>query len=776
MNLRVCSALLAIASALLTLPARAATPTEVELTIQKALKALYAEQKDGIWDPVNPGNADKRLHWAGETALATYALLAAGESPQDARLVKAINFLKTADITGIYALGLRAQMWQFLPLTPDNRQLIKRDGEMLLNSLKIQGPGKGMFNYPVNDNKAPRYDHSVSQYGVLGLWAVAQLGLEIPTPAWKLMDEQWRAHQMREGAWFYSPDNEKGGEARMSMTAAGVATLFITDDYLNQGKFAECNGNIRDDNIEKGLKWIAERYKGRENHYTLYGIERIGVASGHKYFGTTDWYAEGADFLVKSQNPNGAWGKGVPDTCFAILFLVRGRAPVVMNKLEYAVETAGDKAKPANWNQRPRDCANLVRWMSKQVERDLNWQVVNLKVPIDDLHDAPILYLAGNQNLDFTEEEEKKLRQFVEQGGMILANADCSSQNFSLAFQKLGQKLFPSYEFRDLPKDHLIYTSPFHYSKWKATPIIRGLSNGSRELMLLIPTADFSKLWQQQLYAGREEGHQLMWNLYFYAVDKKDMRFKGQTYIVHANPQVKPSRTAVVARLEYAGNWNPEPGGWQRLRNVMHNRDQVDLQVKTVKVGSGDLLKSGAKFAHLTGTHRFKLDAAQADELKRFVDAGGTLLVEACGGNPDFTAAAEQELAAICPGARTVVLPPDHPAYTSGAVPKLAEVNYRAFARKLVGATRAPRIKGLQVGDRTAVLFSGEDLSTGLVGMSIDGIYGYDPDSVTNVMRNLIAYGAHLAPPPPPASKPVPATKKAEPEKPKPKGDAKSAP
>jgi hypothetical protein len=166
------------------------------------------------------------------------------------------------------------------------------------------------------------------------------------------------------------------------MTAAGIATLFITQDYLNMGKGADCTGNIRDPAIDKAFKWMIDNLKdleGRRTHYTLYGIERIGVASGYKYFGTLDWYDDGADYLVKSQGANGSWGTGVSDTCFAILFLVRGRAPVVMNKLEYDVDAAGDKPKLGNWNQRPRDCANLVRWMGQQLERDLNWQIVNLR-------------------------------------------------------------------------------------------------------------------------------------------------------------------------------------------------------------------------------------------------------------------------------------------------------------------------------------------------------------------------------------------------------------
>jgi hypothetical protein len=408
-----------------------------------------------------------------------------------------------------------------------------------------------------------------------------------------------------------------------------------------------------------------------------------------------------------------------------------------MNKLEYEIDTAGDKPKPANWNERPRDCANITHWMAKQLEKDLNWQIVNLKVDVDDLHDAPILYVAGNQNLLLSADAEKKLKQFVEQGGMILGNADCGTEAFAKSFEKLGQKLF-GYEFRNLPADHLILTSPFHHSKWPVTPVIRSLGNGAREMMVLIPTGDFSKFWQMGIYGGREQTHQLLWNLYFYAIDKKDMRFKGQTYLVHASPQVKPPRTIAVARLRYGGNWDPEPGGWRRLSAVMHNGGLADLDVKPVKLGGGELSSTGAKVAHLTGTTKTTFSPEAMGELKKFVEGGGTLIVDACGGDAQFAAAVEDQLLTAMGGGKFELLAPDSPVFAAGA--KTADVTYRSFARRVVGALHAPRIKALKVNDRPAVFLSGEDLSTGLVGMSIDGIYGYEPASATSLMRNLVMF------------------------------------
>ena len=98
----------------------------------------------------------------------------------------------------------------------------------------------------------------------------------------------------------------------------------------------------------------------------------------------------------------------------------------------------------------PRDVANITHWCGEQIESDLNWQIVNLQVPVTELHDAPILYISGDESLRLNDAEIHKLKDFVEGGGMIVGNPDCDKPAFGESFEKLGSKMF-KYEFRDLP-------------------------------------------------------------------------------------------------------------------------------------------------------------------------------------------------------------------------------------------------------------------------------------------------------------------------------------
>jgi hypothetical protein len=749
---------LLLCAALMPATTWAATPEQVDAALERAKVFLYRQQNSGLWethlDKPSQAEADQYPNgvsggqWGGETALVVYALLASGESPMDSRLTKAIAFLQTADIKGMYALGLRAQLYDFLPPSKKVRQEAVEDVRRFENSMGKTGPAQGLWEYLLDQRDSSRVDHSVSQYGVLGAWACERSGAEVPTAFWQAVENAWDRDQAADGSWTYGKDGSERGPTA-SMTVAGVATLFITQDYVHQTNGIHCTGNIVNPHIDAGLKWIDKHFESvfTENKtidapfYALYGVERVGVASGRKYLGAVDWYQRGADFLLRNQSSRGGWGNRM-ETSFAMLFLARGRAPVVFNKLQY--ESGG---KEGDWNERPRDIANLTHWISRQTERDLNWQIVNLKASAADLLDAPVLYISGNKPLQFTPADEAKLREYCEDGGLIMGNPDCESSAFTESFLKLGSHLFHDYEFHNLPANDPIYTDEqYPRSSWKPAPTVLGLSNGVRQLMLLTNHSDPARRWQTQETGRNLADFELADDVVLYAIDKKNLIEKGKTFAVTIDPSISTNRVIKLARLQFAGNWNPEPGGWRRMQAILHNRSHIDLQISVARLGSNQLGdgKTGAKVAALTGTSTFKLNAAARQEIHDFVTGGGTLIVDAAGGDVNFAASAQGELAAIfgtdVAAQMNTPLPATAPIYNlTGGVIK--EFSYRPFARSRLGSPHTPLIDAGTVGGRTAIYYSKQDLSAGLVGQPTDGIIGYDPDVATKIMTNLVISG-----------------------------------
>src|SRR5205807_22434 len=99
-----------------------------------------------------------------------------------------------------------------------------------------------------------------------------------------------------------------------------------------------------------------------------------------------------------------------------------------------------------------------------------------------------------------------------------LGNADCGSTAFADSFRALGTRLFPQYAFRELPADHVIYTFEMYArTYWKTKPSICGLGNGYREMMILIPAADFGRTWQIESLHRDPAPFQFMVELELYA-------------------------------------------------------------------------------------------------------------------------------------------------------------------------------------------------------------------------------------------------------------------
>ena len=238
------------------------------------------------------------------------------------------------------------------------------------------------------------------------------------------------------------------------MTVAGIAALSVTRDYLDlAGEIGGAERTSAAEALDKAIDWLdtgdnSVIVAGQSYGYSLYGLERAALASGILYPGKHDIYRELVTQVIPRQHPNGSFGDADPrnaliETSFHLLFLARGRNPVMMNKLRYA---------GGLWDLHPRDLANLTRYASEAMERPVNWQVVSLNQPVEHVAGrADPLHRRHASRRTFAPADYEKLRQYVNNGGMIFTHADDGSAEFNTFAVDLARKLFPNYEMADVP-------------------------------------------------------------------------------------------------------------------------------------------------------------------------------------------------------------------------------------------------------------------------------------------------------------------------------------
>ncbi|MCS7032829.1 MAG: DUF4159 domain-containing protein [Phycisphaerae bacterium] len=727
----------------------------LDSAISRGVKFLLDRQKeDGAWHDGDPNHP----HIVGRTALVCLALLNAGESHQSPPLRRAIEFLKRANVDYTYSVSLRAAFFSMLPETV-RRTRLAADTKWLLEARGRAGTVTGLYSYH-GGGRIMSGDYSNSQYGVLGVWYAANAGVEVPHSYWKAIDIGWRAGQQADGGWGYRPDDSR---TYASMTAAGVATLYVAYDQLHahaERVLTRHPGEAREA-LVRGVDWLSRNFSVEHNagldyplnladplvrrtgrfralgggswvHYMLFGYERVGEATGLTRFGEHKWFNDGADFLIRTQRDDGGWdgaGEGWRDvnSAYALLFLARGRAPVALQKLQF----------DGRWNNRSRDAAQLTRWLSRNTERHLNWQIVASDASPAEFRESPILYLATDRPLELPRELQTRIRQFIYQGGVLLCVAEGDDPDVARSMESTAAEMFPGYGFRELPEEHLLFTSNFPARVPDLR--VRAMSNGVRELVILLPQGDMSWRWQDgpgTSQAEKAPHFGLIGNLHLYMTDRANPRFKGVDSWVEPPENVPPAPTLRVARLRHSANHDPEPAGWQRLAAILRRRGAICLDVVSI-----DPVQLSGEFslAHFTTTGPLEWSTEQVVKLREWLNSGGLLLCDAAGGSPLAAEGMEQALRQIFPEGKLELLPPDHPVYGPDGR-KITQVTYRKYAMDKLPRSTLPRLRGFFVEGKLRAIASREDISSGLVGHAVDGIVGYSPQSAVDLVEGVLMW------------------------------------
>ena len=80
-------------------------------------------------------------------------------------------------------------------------------------------------------------------------------------------------------------------------------------------------------------------------------------------------------------------------------------------------------------------------------------------VPSDEnLRSYPLAYLHGRSAFEFSPQEIGKLREYLNGGAVLFADACCGSPQFDQSFRKLVQQLFPDQKLERIPITHELFS------------------------------------------------------------------------------------------------------------------------------------------------------------------------------------------------------------------------------------------------------------------------------------------------------------------------------
>jgi hypothetical protein len=769
--------LLVVPAALIALALLAFAPTlkadvtgeEVERAIKNGVHYLIKQQRaDGSWAEIDD---DART---GPTSLVTLALLTAGEAPDSPPIAKALEFLRKFDpgqLDSVYSVSLQTMV--FAAATPkDDIVRIQANVDWLQEAQLKPGDHAlwpGSWSYKLS--KTRHGDNSNTQYALLGLYAATEAGIKVREDVWKLSREYWERYQQRDGSWAYTPDATNGMTA--SMTCAGISSLIISglkrfqgaEKLVGEHQVENCGKGTTDEHLERGINWMATHFRVGENYgashqwkyYFLYGLERTGRLSGVRFFGNHDWYREGAEHLVHEQDKLDGFWRGqqyerfpMISTSFALLFLAKGRSPVVINKLRHGEGT--------DWNNDVDDVRNLVGAVSRDWNHLMTWQVVNPNVArVEDMLQAPIAFFNGHEAPVFTDRGIRILRDFVDQGGFIFAEACCGSKEFDKGFRDLMKRVFSDedpdkkdpanpravnsdYELRPLLADH-----PVWRSKWRLDPNehpLWGIEHGCRTVVIYSPedlSCDWNQLETQAELPRVTKSTRIGQNVVDYATGRELPADKL------AVPDVKdfksePGRRGAlrIAKLRHAGDWNVAPLAIPNLTTTLRDKLKFDVVINHKEMFPTDPNLVHYPLIYIHGRAALSFDAPEKAALRKHLDpGGGTFFADAACGSVAFDTAFRKFVAELLPNNPMVAIPRDDELYTTNTRFDLKDVQYTKAAG---GGKDFPQLEGVKINGRWAVIYSKYDLGCALERHQGLDCKGYTYESAMRIASNIVIY------------------------------------
>ncbi len=740
------------------------TAEQVNEAIADGVRFLKSEQRDdGTWE-------ERALYAGGLTPLATLALLQSGCGVQDEAVAKALKHLRQFHADATYTTALQTMVFCYAEPEHD-LILIQRNVRWLEEHQIRDGENAGMWAIPTLGTP-DHTDNSMTHMAMLALYEAERVGVTAADETWRLALAYWRRSQNPDGSWGWGPGYPGTG----SMTAAGIASVLAASQRLEPADarvagdaIACCQPQAPNKHVDLANSWLRRNFSVNRNpgvdywhSYYLFALERVGRITAQRFIGDHDWYREGAETVVGLQLLDGSWPSDLDEehlndtrvsTSFYLLFLSKGRRPLLLAHLKH--EPHGD------WRRHRGALRNLVATVEHAWQIPLTHQVVDVgPATVEDLLQTPVLYISGHDAPEFSAEEKRKLRMYVDRGGFLFFDQSCAGGDFDAAVRKLIAELFPGPDAKlsPLPPSHPIWRMERPIDPASA-PMLWGVDVSCRTAVVYAPD-DLACRWELMgrgreftyppaVRARVEQAETLGLNILAYATNR-EVAFKDPSLpTVDAGDEADHPRGQIrIANILHPGGCEGAPGA---LRNLLHLADR-ELRVtiadpQEVSLASPTLFTNNFLMFH--GRSAFELTPAERVGLKEFVARGGTILADAICANREFTDSLRKELGVIFPETPLTLIPADDRLFTTEFggydLSKVTRQRPAGADGTVASASEThahPQLESIKIDDRHVVIFSPYDLSCALEGPAPQ-CEGYSRKDAARISLNVLLYAVH---------------------------------
>ena len=354
---------------------------------------------------------------------------------------------------------------------------------------------------------------------------------------------------------------------------------------------------------------------------------------------------------------------------------------------------------------------------------------------------APLLYMNGHTAPRLTVQETARLKEFLDRGGILFAEACCNRRAFDAGFRELIRRAFPGRQLERLPPDHEVFRSYYRLSP-KAAPL-EGLNLGCRT-GVIYTRKDISCDLEKTIHGN--QAFKVGMNIAVYAMGDSPLRDKLDEIVLKprkkaeeaASDDLVPRGALTIAQIKHRADWNTDPLAIRHLQ--AHLRKEVNVTVSAqrlpLELTSPELPNFPVLF--VTGHRELRWSEEERKSLKQHLLRGGFLFAEACCGRESFDKGFRREMKGIFPDKALRTLEASHPVFSCGY--PVETVSYKPRVLREKPGFKAPHLEGIVHEGRSIVIYSPYSLGCSLEGHSCPSCRGVEADDAYKLASNILIY------------------------------------
>jgi len=143
------------------------------------------------------------------------------------------------------------------------------------------------------------------------------------------------------------------------------------------------------------------------------------------------------------------------------IFLIVVLLPIVLISQNYTVRIANLKyGGGGDWYSDPTALPNLAKFCNEQMGTNINPDVPYIDVGSPEIFNYPYVHITGHGNVFFSASDAQNLRKYLLAGGFLHIDDNYGMDPY---IRREMKKVFPEYEFVELPFLHPIYHQKFSF-------------------------------------------------------------------------------------------------------------------------------------------------------------------------------------------------------------------------------------------------------------------------------------------------------------------------